>query len=212
MSNLYRCYQCDQETKWLAPDNRCGDCTRFTPEEIRGEEPVPSVVPPKFLIIGHGRHGKDTVAELMSKYWGLRFQSSSMAACEIFIYNQLRTWGHDYQSLEECFEDRVNNRELWKDLITRYNTPDKSRLCREILHRNGNDAYVGMRCQQEYEASKPLFSKIFWVDACERMPPDPTMGIAKSPEMYNIDNNGNLYDLQVLIRSCSIGQLLEGIK
>ena len=31
------CYQCDAETTWLAPDSRCGKCTQFTPEEIRGE-------------------------------------------------------------------------------------------------------------------------------------------------------------------------------
>ncbi len=32
------CYQCEKETKWLAPDGRCGGCTRYTPEEIQGEE------------------------------------------------------------------------------------------------------------------------------------------------------------------------------
>jgi len=31
------CYECDRETKWLAPDSRCGDCTRCTPEEVTGE-------------------------------------------------------------------------------------------------------------------------------------------------------------------------------
>ena len=31
------CYQCDRETEWLAPDSRCSDCTRFTPEELKGE-------------------------------------------------------------------------------------------------------------------------------------------------------------------------------
>lgn len=31
------CYKCDVETLWLAPDGRCGDCTGYTPEEIRGE-------------------------------------------------------------------------------------------------------------------------------------------------------------------------------
>ncbi len=33
----YNCYQCDKPTNWLAPDSRCGDCTRYTPEEIRGD-------------------------------------------------------------------------------------------------------------------------------------------------------------------------------
>lgn len=33
----YECYQCEKPTDWLAPDSRCGECTRWTPEEIRGE-------------------------------------------------------------------------------------------------------------------------------------------------------------------------------
>lgn len=35
------CYQCDKEVQWLSPDSRCGDCTRLTPEQVRGEEPMP---------------------------------------------------------------------------------------------------------------------------------------------------------------------------
>jgi hypothetical protein len=31
------CYQCDVGTSWLAPDGRCGDCTGYTPEQIRGD-------------------------------------------------------------------------------------------------------------------------------------------------------------------------------
>ena len=31
------CYRCDEPTGWLAPDGRCGACTSYTPEEIRGE-------------------------------------------------------------------------------------------------------------------------------------------------------------------------------
>ena len=32
------CYQCGKKVQWLAPDSRCGECTRYTPEEITGEE------------------------------------------------------------------------------------------------------------------------------------------------------------------------------
>ena len=32
------CYQCGKECGWLAPDSRCADCTRYTPEEIIGNE------------------------------------------------------------------------------------------------------------------------------------------------------------------------------
>lgn len=33
----YICYQCDKHVMWLAPDSRCIRCTKYTPEEIRGE-------------------------------------------------------------------------------------------------------------------------------------------------------------------------------
>lgn len=32
------CYQCEKEANWLAPDGRCGKCTRHTTEEIQGYE------------------------------------------------------------------------------------------------------------------------------------------------------------------------------
>ena len=31
-----RCYECEEEVKWLADDSRCKDCTRLTPEEVQG--------------------------------------------------------------------------------------------------------------------------------------------------------------------------------
>ena len=33
----------------------------------------------------------------------------------------------------ECFEDRVNHRSEWFDLITNYNKEDRTRLTKEIL-------------------------------------------------------------------------------
>ncbi len=31
------CFQCDKEVKYLFADCRCWECTRLTPEEVRGE-------------------------------------------------------------------------------------------------------------------------------------------------------------------------------
>jgi len=28
------CYQCHKNAVWLAPDSRCGECTRYTPDEV----------------------------------------------------------------------------------------------------------------------------------------------------------------------------------
>jgi len=152
----------------------------------------------KVLILGHGRHGKDTVAEILEEAYGLTFQSSSRAACEIFIYKELCRSGFDYEDIEECYTDRHNHRELWKEMITRYNPPDhKERLCRQILKRS--DCYVGMRCQLEYEASKKLFDLVLWVDALKRHPKDPTMTIERDESMICIDNNGSLGQLKLNI-------------
>jgi len=158
----------------------------------------------KILILGHGEHGKDTAADIITEYTGLSFESSSMAAAEIAVLPHMP----QYTSAKRCFDDRRNHREEWKRLITRHNTPDKDRLCREILTRC--DGYVGMRCPEEYAASRAMFDHILWIDGSDRKPADPTMGIIYSEEMVLIDNNwceGNLgiklYDWCVGNRLCS---------
>jgi hypothetical protein len=102
----------------------------------------------KLLIIGHMRHGKDTVAEMIEEFTGMSFKSSSEMAAEIFIYNKLKD-KYDYSSFIECFEDRMNHRAEWHDLIKNYNNPDKAKLAKEILKHN--DMYVGMRSQAEID-------------------------------------------------------------
>jgi len=102
----------------------------------------------KLLIIGHMRHGKDTVAEIIEEYTGMSFKSSSQMAAEIFIYDELKN-KYGYSSFIECFEDRMNHRAEWHDLIKNYNYPDKAKLAKEILKHN--DMYVGMRSQAEID-------------------------------------------------------------
>lgn len=154
----------------------------------------------KALILGHGDHGKDTVAEMLRDMMGLSFESSSLAASEIVVFPALKD-KYGYSNPQECFDDRRNHRQEWKQLITDYNTPDKARLCREILERV--DCYVGMRCQQEYEAVKDMFGLVVWVDAGFRKPPDPTMAIKPSPDMWLIENNSTIESLYTQIERLS---------
>jgi len=102
----------------------------------------------KILLVGHKRNGKDTVAQMITDEIGLKFQGSSMAAAKIFIYDELKE-KYNYKSFEECFEDRMNHRAEWHDLICDYNIDDKSRLAKEIL--KDSDIYVGMRSNAELE-------------------------------------------------------------
>jgi dephospho-CoA kinase len=134
---------------------------------------------PRLLILGSARHGKDTLAEIMNEEYGLTFKSSSQAAADIFLYNTLKD-KYGYTTSEECFEDRVNHRAEWKQLICDYNKDDKARLAKGILEYS--DCYVGMRDREEINECmrQGLFELIIWVDASERLP-------LESPESFDID-------------------------
>lgn len=161
----------------------------------------------KFLVIGHARHGKDTFAEILEEEFGLKFQSSSQSAADIFIYDALKE-KYGYKTPEECFEDRVNHRAEWKTMICDYNTPDKARLAKAILDRS--DCYVGMRDKDEIKEclKQELFEVIIWVDALERLEPeDPSsFNIDRSDADFFVDNNGTLEQFREKV--IRIGKLL----
>ena len=146
----------------------------------------------KLLILGHGGCGKDTAAEFITNHFGLTFKSSSFAACVKAVFPTLSKT-YDYETPQQCFEDRRNHRQEWFELISKYNTPDKGKLCKEILKES--DGYIGMRCAEELEAVRDLFDVIIWVDASKRIPPESSMTIEQDESMIVIDNNGTLNDL-----------------
>lgn len=155
----------------------------------------------KILILGHGRHGKDTFAEFLQKHCGLSFISSSRACAEVLKPTLDLLNGE--KSAEEHFAERHDNRELWKRLISLYNAADPSSLARLILAIS--DVYVGMRSAREYEASKHLFDRIYWVAAAERVPyTDSTMEIGfDNTRMLLVDNSGTLEDLEGKVKTLS---------
>lgn len=166
----------------------------------------------KLLILGMARHGKDTVSEILRDDFGLSFQSSSMFAAEHVVQPAMVEYLNiSYDTLEDCYEDRVNHRAFWYDAISAYNEVDKARLAREILSKY--DMYVGMRSAREYEAALPLFDAVAWVDASRRgLPPEPasSMSIQFDPDsMTVIDNGGTLADLRQQV--AQFVQTLKGI-
>ena len=149
---------------------------------------------PKVLILGSGRCGKDSFAELLTKELpDFTFTSSSWALAEL-IYEDI---GKSlYLNVKDCFEDRINCRDSWYKWVCNYNSEDKARLAKEILSKS--DCYVGQRDYEEYLASKSLFNFIFYVDASKRVGyVDETMKIPYNPkEMIKIDNNSYLDNLK----------------
>jgi dephospho-CoA kinase len=163
----------------------------------------------KILILGNARHGKDTLAELFNKYFGLTFMSSSQASADFFLYNQLKD-KYGYTSPEECFEDRVNHREEWYLAICDYNKNNRARLAQDIL--KSTDCYVGMRDKEEFNecVKQKLFDIIIWVDASKRLPLEPgtSFNISMSDADIIVENNGTFEEF--VEKSKRIGKILFG--
>jgi dephospho-CoA kinase len=145
----------------------------------------------KLLIVGPARWGKDSLAEILHEHFGLKFISSSQACADIFIYEHLKD-KYDYKTPEECFNDRVNHRQEWYELICDFNKNDKARLAKEILRHN--NTYVGMRDWAEIKEcmSQKLFDLVIWVDASKRLPPEDSSSFNITPSDADIivENNG----------------------
>jgi hypothetical protein len=146
---------------------------------------------PRVLILGHGRHGKDTVAEYLCDRTGLTFRSSSLFLAEKIVMPELAKRGICYPTVGECYDDRGNHRDAWFEIIAKSNEADLTKLARGIL-REAN-CYVGMRSLREFDATRGLFDHILWVDATGRgIPEDSTMGIEFETGMVRIDNGFTL--------------------
>jgi hypothetical protein len=151
----------------------------------------------KLLIIGHGRHGKDTVGEILRDYHGLNFVSSSWFCAE-FVAERMGYGGAN--PVATAYADRHNFRDTWAKLITEYNNPDLTRTASEMIAQ-GYDMYVGMRKRAELEAcvEAQIFDKIIWVDRRMHLPPEPASSMELTPRdaTHFINNNGSLRDLWV---------------
>ena len=161
----------------------------------------------KLLVIGHGRHGKDTVCEILRDRYGYTFESSSKFCSKLFIYNDLKN-KYNYLNEEECYADRHNHRAEWYNAICNYNVKDGASLGREIFKEH--DIYCGLRNKREFYAMKNtgVFDKAIWVDRLDHLPAESKDSMSLEPWMadFIIDNNGSLGDL-----AFNVGQLINYI-
>ena len=168
----------------------------------------------KLLVIGHGRHGKDTVCEILRDKYDYSFESSSKFCSKFFIFEALRK-KYGYANEEECYADRHNHRAEWYDAICAYNEFDAATLGRDIFREH--DIYCGLRNKKEFHAMKNtgVFDYAIWVDRCDHLPPESKDSMSLEPWMsdFTIDNNGTLEDLKfnvdMLVNHLSTSPLLN---
>ena len=160
--------------------------TTLAPNEI-----YPELTGYKFLVLGHGGHGKDTIGDFLETKYGMKSCSSSWFATEI-VEPEFCRIGIEYDSFSHCYSDRANHRDFWFNAIAHYNRYEADRLAVDLLERH--DVYTGMRSQAEFAAcwASTLFDQVFWVDATQRgVPKEPStsMEIAYDPSYMRFINN-----------------------
>lgn len=159
--------------------------------------------PPKILVLGYGRHGKDEAARILAEKYNFRHVSSSMFCAERVVYPAILSKGvlasefPHYSSAAVCYEDRANHRAAWFNLIKAFNYPDLTNLGRAIYEEH--DIYVGLRNAAEFHALKNsgVYDLCIWIDRSEHQPPEDRSSCTVEPWMadYVVDNNGTLEDL-----------------
>ena len=151
----------------------------------------------KLLVIGHGRHGKDTVCEMLRDDYDYSFESSSQFCSKLFIYNNLKE-KYGYETEEQCYADRHNHRAEWYDAICAYNEFDAATLGRDIFEEH--DIYCGLRNKREFFAMQNtgVFDYAIWVDRSDHLPPESkdSMSLEQWMADFTIDNNGTLENLK----------------
>lgn len=145
------------------------------------------------IIFGHKQHGKDTACEYLESKFGIKYISSSLFACQNFLFEQMRN-EYGYATIEECFADRINHRKYWYEAIRDFNTPDKTRLGKQLFKQHS--VYCGIRDLEEFDALKAagLVRLSIFIDASGRLEKESSESMKLDIEHADIviTNNGTL--------------------
>lgn len=147
----------------------------------------------KFLILGHAQHGKDTVATYLATKKLKTVNASMLWANRVY-----KALGYD--TALDCYNDRVNNRPLWGEMIALFCKDDKARLAKLVYEKF--DVYCGCRRQNELNAVIEVFNPIIlYVDASNRVELEPpsSYSISAPKQTIWLNNNNGVDELHAQI-------------
>lgn len=151
----------------------------------------------KLLVIGHGRHGKDTLCEVLRDEFGMNFVSSSEFCAKNVVWPVMKHCS--YLNWEECYNDRHNHREEWFNIIADYNKHEPDRLAKAILEKH--DIYCGMRNIKEFEVAVQHFDLVVWVENPRLVDEDiSSFSIPREEADFVIVNDGTKKQFQRKVR------------
>lgn len=158
-------------------------------EFARPNFPTPEAAPGNLLIVGHGRGGKDTVAQFLHGRGNLRCAGSFSWFALPFIAAALK------EPEQKCWEERHAKRQFWFEFCNALRANDPLFLARRALQK-GN-VVTGLRDRVEMDAAKAsgLFSAILWVER-PGIPVDPTVKFTREDATDMLINDGSLEELE----------------
>jgi len=142
-------------------------------------------------ICGPGRCGKDTAMQWLEEHTTLRCAGSTSEAAAPMVFDHIGR-DHGYTSVQECWEDRHNHRELWAKLIWDYNKPFGIRLYHDMLKES--DMLNGIRRAGELQAllERGMIDLVVWIH--RDVPDDPSLEMPMDVADVVIPNTGSLSD------------------
>lgn len=150
-------------------------------------------------IAGHGRSGKDTVAELLSDLTGLLYVAGTSWYAREFVHAALGRAGIEYPSPLAAWRDRHNHRVFWAHAIGEYNRDDPVRLYRDCLA--DQSILTGVRRRHEKQAldAEGLVDLWLWIER-PGVPADPTMEFGPGECDVTILNDGDMAGLRAKLK------------
>lgn len=149
----------------------------------------------KIAIIGHGRAGKDEVAEWLQRNTPLTYAGSISWHCKEEVARRLN------QSVQYAWEHRAEHRTEWRDIINDLRRHDPGCIINRMLRTQ--DIIAGIRPRVEFEAVRDRFSAVIWV--ARDVPEDPTLELTIDDATHVINNNESLDHLHhELRRLCTL--------